>query len=95
MAAPKVMIYDGMEDLRFDQNLQTFRKETSHARGSFIFDPEDFKEESKSFLVQPYQLPKEGLLEYAKLATQLRQKFQSKADAMQAAQPKMKGKAPQ
>ena len=41
--------------------------------GQFIFDPDDFKEEAKTFTLNTCRLPEEGLLEYAKLATRLRQ----------------------
>ena len=78
------MVYDGVEDQRFDKNLKTIRKEVSHSRGQFFFDPEDFKEDAKSFSVETYQLPKEGLLEYARLTTKLRSSFQDKAEAMRA-----------
>ena len=69
----KVMVYQAAEDLKFDKTLKIIRKELDHNRGEFIFDPDHFKEISKTFEVESYRLPKEGLLEYARVATQLRQ----------------------
>lgn len=66
------MLYDGKKDLQFDKNLKVIRNESNQERGSFIFDPEDFREEAKGFTVDAYRLPEEGLLEYAKLATRLK-----------------------
>ena len=69
----RVMVFDAAEDLKFDKTLKTIRKEMDSDRGQFVFDPDDFKEAAKSFEVESYRLPEEGLLEYGKLATQLRQ----------------------
>ena len=66
------MVYKAAEDLKFDKSLKTIRKEMAHDRGEFVFDPDDFKEVAASFEVDSYRLPKEGLLEYARLATMLR-----------------------
>ena len=38
-----------------------------------LVDPNDFKELASSFDEESYRLPTEGLLEYAKLASRLRQ----------------------
>lgn len=73
MRSQKIMVYNGEEDVRFDKNLKAIRKEVSQANGTFVFDPEDFKEDAKSFSVEAYRLPEEGLLEYARLATNLRE----------------------
>ena len=75
MRRQKIMVYNGEEDVRFDKNLKAIRKEVSQAIGAFVFDPEDFKEDAKSFSVEAYRLPEEGLLEYARLATRLREQF--------------------
>ena len=53
----KIMIFDGQKDLQFDKNQKTLRDELNHNRGSFVFDPDDFKEESQSFAVESYRLP--------------------------------------
>ena len=50
-------IFDGQKDLQFDKNQKTLRGELNHNRGSFVFDPDDFKEESQSFAVESYRLP--------------------------------------
>ena len=80
------MVYQAAEDLKFDKTLKTIRKELEQDRGSFVFDPDDFKEEAATFDVESYRLPKEGLLEYGRLATRLRKQFQEKADAAKALQ---------
>ena len=67
------MVYDGEADARFDKNLKVIRKETAQVRGQFVFDPDDFKDDAKAFTVDAYRLPQQGLLEYAKLATRLRE----------------------
>ena len=69
----RVMVYNVEEDLKFDRTLKVIRKELDRRRGQFIFDPNDFKELASSFDEESYRLPKEGLLEYAKLASRLRQ----------------------
>ena len=60
------------------------RKELGHARGEFTFDPGDFKEVASGFKEEAYQLPEQGLLEYARVATQLRKQFTERALAAQA-----------
>ena len=69
----RVMVYNAEEDLKFDRTLKVIRKELDRRRGQFIFDPNDFKELASSFDEESYRLPSEGLLEYAKLASRLRQ----------------------
>ena len=69
----RVMVYNAEEDLKFDRTLKVIRKELDRRRGQFIFDPNDFKELASSFDEESYRLPTEGLLEYAKLASRLRQ----------------------
>ena len=66
------MVYNAVEDLKFDRNLKVIRKEMDHQLGHFFFDPEDFKDIAASFDEESYRLPTEGLLEYAKLASKLR-----------------------
>ena len=66
------MVYESLKDLQFDKNQKTLRKELNHSRGEFTFDPDDFKETAKTFTVESFRLPEDGLLEYAKLATRLR-----------------------
>ena len=73
-------VYNAEEDLKFDRNLKMIRKELEHARGEFTFDPADFKEVAAGFNEDAYRLPEQGLLEYARLASKLRQQFQDKAD---------------
>ena len=68
-----VMVYNAEEDLKFDRTLKVIRKELDRRRGQFTFDPNDLKELASSFDEESYRLPKEGLLEYAKLASRLRQ----------------------
>ena len=65
------MVYDAGEDLRFDRTLLVIRKELEHDRGQFIFDPADFKDTAASFDEESYMLSRDGLLEYAALATKL------------------------
>jgi hypothetical protein len=67
------MIYPHLQDLTFDKNVKTIRKEMNHTRGEFVFDPDDFKGQASSFTVESYRLPEAGLLEYARLVTRLRQ----------------------
>ena len=78
------MVYNSEEDLKFDRKLKVIRKELEHARGQFTFDPDDFKEAASGFKEEAYQLPEQGLLEYAKAATQLRKQFTERALASKA-----------
>ena len=68
----KIMVFDSEKDLQFDKSQKILRAELNHNRGTFIFDPDDFKGQAQSMTVESFRLPQEGLLEYAKLATQLR-----------------------
>ena len=43
------MVYNAAEDLKFDRTLKVIRKEMTHQRGQFVFDPDDFKEAALSF----------------------------------------------
>ena len=78
------MVYQAAEDLRFDKTLKTIRKELDSAGGQFVFDPDDFKDAAAAFEVESHRLPEEGLLEYARLATQLRRQFAQKAEMAKA-----------
>ena len=55
------------------------RKEAGHEKGAFVFDPDDFKEEAKGFSTEAYKLSRDGLLEYAQLATRLKERFHQRA----------------
>ena len=78
------MIYSAEEDLKFDRKLKVIRKELDQARGEFTFDPDDFKDVASGFKEEAYRLPEQGLLEYAKVATQLRKQFTERALASKA-----------
>ena len=82
----KVMVYQAAEDLKFDKTLKIIRKELEHDRGEFVFDPDHFKDVSKTFDIESFRLPKEGLLEYARVASRLRNLFKEKAIAAKANQ---------
>ena len=47
-----------------------------------MFDPDSLKEEAKTFSVETSRLDQEELLEYGKLATELRARFRAKAAAL-------------
>ena len=68
----RVIVYNADENLKFDRILKVIRKELDHRRGHFVFDSSDLKELATSFDEESYRLPKEGLLEYTKLASRLR-----------------------
>ena len=53
----RVMVYGTAEDLKFDRTLKTIRREMDHNRGEFVFDPDHFKDEAKTFDVESFQLP--------------------------------------
>ena len=48
-----------------------------------MFDPDSLKEEAKTFSVERSRLSQDELLEYGKLATELRARFRAKAAAME------------
>ena len=75
------MVYEANKDLKFDKGLTMVRRELQTAGGQFIFDPADFKDMAAGFKVDDYRLPEEGLLEYGRIATKLRQQFQDVADS--------------
>ena len=70
------MVYDCSKDLAFDKNVKTLRKELERERGTFVFDPEQFKDRAHDFTVEGNRLSEEELLRYGKLATKLRAQFQ-------------------
>ena len=74
------MVYEGNKDLKFDKSLKTIRKETNTSIGSFIFDPDSFKEQARFFNLKTYQLTQEELIHYAKLASRLRTDLKTKSD---------------
>ena len=76
------MVFDASKDLKFDRNVKALRSELTHNRGTFAFDPSDFNGQSQNFTIEGYRLTEEGLKEYGKLATQLRRRFQEKADSV-------------
>ena len=78
------MVYDGKADLKFDKNLKTIRKELTVDTGGFVFDPDSFKEQAKSFSLESHRLTEEVLRQYGDLATLLRQRLKDSAIALRA-----------
>ena len=76
----QIMVYEANKDLKFDKGLSQVRRELGVAGGQFIFDPADFKDQAAGFRVKDYEISDEGLLEYGRVATKLRQQFQVKAE---------------
>ena len=69
------MVYDATKDIHADKSLMTIRKEIAVTRGQFEFDPDSFKEEAKYFKIEDHYLSQEDLIDYAKIASRLRQEF--------------------
>ena len=74
------MVFDSTKDLAWDKTLKVIRRETNVRGGEFVFDPESFKEEARSFRLEAHRLSQQALVEYGKLATHLREHFKSKAE---------------
>ena len=69
------MVYDGSQDLRWDKTTKAQRVETQHGGGDFVFDPQSFAQEAARFSTATHRVPEAELERYAKLATELRNKF--------------------
>ena len=82
MRNQRIMVYDGSQDLRWDKTTKAQRVETQHGGGDFVFDPQSFAQEAARFSTATHRVPEAELERYAKLATELRNKFSQKADAL-------------
>ena len=79
MRGPRIQLFDLSNDLEWDKNLQKVRKGTTNDVVEMVFDPEDFKADEERLTMQRHKLDEAELLEYARLATELRQRFRAKA----------------
>ena len=79
MRGPRIQLFDLANDLEFDKNLQKVRKSAANDIIEMVFDPEDFKADEERLTIQRHKLDEAELLEYARLATELRQNFREKA----------------
>ena len=82
MKNQRLMVYDSSNDLRWDKSTKAQRVETQHDGGEFVFDPQSFAQEAATFSTATHRVPEAELERYAKLATELRNKFSQKADAL-------------
>ena len=76
------MVYNGTEDLQFDKYQKKQRAEQQHGNGEFVFDPQDLAKKGTSFSIAAHQMETDELEKYAKLATELRVRFTTKADTL-------------
>ena len=79
------MVYDSSIDMQNDRNLKVIRKEVSHEQGVILFDPDLYKKDFELFKIAENPLDKTQLIEYGKIATEMRQQVTSKAEKIKKA----------
>ena len=79
----RLMVYNGTNDLSWDKTLKVIRKQTDVHGGEFVFDPDSLKEEAKTFRLETSRLAHQELIEYGRLATDLRAGLKARAVAAQ------------
>ena len=79
MQKPRINVFDVASDLEWDKNLKAIRKGTVKDLGEILFDPDAYNRSDDTLLLQNNQLSDVQLLEYAKIATILREQFKDKA----------------
>ena len=71
----RMTIFDVDEDLNADRSLKQIRKGSAREIGTMLFDPYSYDAEKEQLTIDNYKFEEEQLLEYAKLASQIRRKL--------------------
>ena len=76
------MVYDSVTDMKNDKNLKVIRKEISQTKGAVLFDPDLFKKDLELFQTTINPLDEEQLIEYGKIASDIRRQVSIKANLL-------------
>lgn len=74
------MVYDSVADMQNDKNLKVIRKEISQTKGAILFDPDLYKKDLELFQIATNPLDEEQLIEYGRIASDIRRQVTIKAD---------------
>ena len=81
MSHQRITVFDIEKDLNTDKVLKAVRTGSTRENGEFVFDPDEWKGKSDEFKIVDHKLSEEQLRLYAGIATEVRRKFQEKAEA--------------
>ncbi len=81
MSHQRITVFDIEKDLNSDKVLKAVRSGAARESGEFVFDPDEWKGKSDELKIADHTLSEEQLRLYAGIATEVRRKFQEKADA--------------
>ena len=81
MSHQRITVFDIDKDLGADKVLKAVRSGSTRENGEFLFDPDLWKGKGDELTIDQCTLPEEQLRRYAVIATEVRRKFQEKADA--------------
>ena len=82
MVHDPIRVFDLEKDLATDKELQRVRKAANREPAPILFDPDEFKGRSDELVFDKCRLSEDELRKYAKIATEIRQKLKSKAEAL-------------
>lgn len=82
MPHQRITAFDIEKDLDTDKVLKAVRKGSTRQNGDFLFDPDLWKGKTEELTIDNYKLSEDELRLYGKTATEIRQRFKDKADAI-------------
>ena len=82
MPHQRITAFDIEKDLDTDKVLKAVRKGSTRENGDFLFDPDLWKGKTEELTIDKYKLSEDELRLYGKTATEIRQRFKDKADAI-------------
>ena len=82
MAGKRVTVFDIHKDLDADKALKAVRAGSVREKGTFLFDPDEWKRRGEELKIDQHTLQQDQLREYAVLASKLRQRLEASAKAV-------------
>ena len=76
----RITVFDIEKDLETDKVLKRVREGAARERGTFLFDPDSWKGRDEELKFDEHQLAVDELRDYARVATEVRQKFKERAE---------------
>ena len=81
MTHEAITVFDIEKDLAADKVIKKVRKDASRENGAILFDPDSWKGLDHELKLDRHKLSEDELRKYAILATEIRQKFKTRAQA--------------
>ena len=75
----RITVFPIEQDLETDKVLKAVRSGATRVKGEILFDPDEWKGKHEELTIDKCRFPTDELQKYAKIATELRNKFQAKA----------------